>query len=299
MSELDDKIIMGLKAMGFLKNEEKSKKDTIMELRINKPEDGYIAANVQKRTKAFWSDKDQDFYKARSDIVEMQWVDDMFNGLDPIKKADKPALKEQPKEAPEALIPARSQAPTEPGQSTAMTVASASQSNALINHNKTDAVVINNIAIPNEYIVLYKQGNKLVPFIREKGLVFLAGKMGIWSDPRANDPTFPADKLIPAIDHEVIKYPWVENEFGPKGVCIVKGIVRMSNGQVFTEEGTTTPENMNAMQKKYPLENAITRAKARALRDATHCNVCSLEEADIDPKNIIDAEFTVVSQGGQ
>lgn len=203
------------------------------------------------------------------------------------------------KEAPEALIPAKSEASQEPAQNTSMVPAT--QNNVLINHNKTDAIVINEIAVPNEYIVLYKQGQKLVPYIKEKGLEFLAGKMGLWVDPRSRDPSVPVDELKPAIDHEVIKYPWVENEFGPKGVCIVKGIVRLANGQIFTDIGTVTAENSNAMQKKYPLENAITRAKARALRDATHCNVCSLEEADLDPKDgkVIDAEFTIVQKGGE
>jgi hypothetical protein len=224
------------------------------------------------------------------------------------KEADNTSAMQSAKSDSQQLPAIRSELPaTVPVQTqTGMTV---------VNKNAPTAVRVNDIDIPNEYIVWYatRQNGKLVgakPYIVEKGLEYLAGRLGLWTDPRASDPAVPVEQLNGPVGYKVIKYPWTENDMGPKGVCIVEGIVRMANGQVFTDIGTVTPDNTNTMQKKYPLENAITRAKARALRSATQCNICSLEEADIQTSGdkvlvrgavpnqngeIIDAEFTVVN----
>ncbi len=187
-----------------------------------------------------------------------------------------------------------------------------------VNRNKTTAVTVNGIPIPNEHITWYatKQNGKVIgakAYIDEKGLEYLAGRMGLYIDPRSTDPNFPIEKINPAIQVVPVKMPGQENDWGGKNVCIFKAFVRMKDGQVFEEYGTATPENLNTMQKKYPIEMAITRAKARALRSATACNICSMEEASLEVSGdkvlikglpgengqIIDAEwFPIVTSGG-
>lgn len=190
----------------------------------------------------------------------------------------------------------------------------------VMNKNAPTAIRINGFDIPNNHIVWYatRKDGKLVgakPYIDEKGLEGLAGRMGLWVDPRSSDPTFPIENLIPAIKVIPVKMPQTENEWGGKGDVVFKALVRMANGQIFEEYATANSGNLNSMQKKYPIENCITRAKARALRSATACNICSIEEACIETSGdkvlvrgcvpnqngeIIDAEYTAftVSSGG-
>ena len=218
------------------------------------------------------------------------------NGRDESKEAP-PAVQEKAQEAiarakaeskPRgSLPPAVQQAPAQASQPPALVQ---QQKPAIVNHNKFDVIVINEIPIPNQYIVFYSRklaNGKMepVPYIVGEGLEYLAGKMGLWQDPRAMDPEFPADKLIPAISVVPVRLPNEDdNGWGVKGDCVFEAIVRTKEGQVWKNYGTATAKNLNEKQKKYPIEMAVRRAKNRAIRTATNCNICSLEEMDSGPE---------------
>lgn len=188
-----------------------------------------------------------------------------------------------------------------------------------INKNRATALRINGIDIPNDLIYWYgiKKNGVVVdaqPYVGLKCVEYLASKMDIlFVDPRANDPAVPVNQLARGIDFEVVKNPWVENEWGPKGVAVVRGFFRTKDGQVYSDLGTATSENTNGMQKRNLLEQAISRAIVRSGRMATHCNLCSVEEANLEISKdkvlvkgglpnehgeIIDAEFNIISQTG-
>lgn len=212
---------------------------------------------------------------------------------------------------------AKSEPSQEPSQNTALSTTSAGDNKLVvgINKNRQTAVTINGVEIPNEHIFWYgiRKAGKVVnakPYIDIKGLEYLATKMDIlYVDPRSKDPNFPINQLVPAIDIEIVKSPWVDNNLGPKGVALVRGIVRTKSGIIYTDIGSAAPENLNGKQKQFPLEQAIARGRGRALRVATFCSMCSYEEADlkIDGNNvvvkgvpnengeIIDAEFSLIS----
>lgn len=57
-----------------------------------------------------------------------------------------------------------------------------------------------------------------------------------------------------------------------------KAIVEMESGQIFEGYGDATPDNVKGMVAAHMFRMGETRAKARALRDATGSEFCSVEE---------------------
>ena len=96
-------------------------------------------------------------------------------------------------------------------------------------------------------------------FILYKGLLSVAHEMGLKS-----------------IEAEPVEIDWEEGRF------IFKATVKMitSDGleQIFIDYGDCTKHNTNKMIYPAALRMASTRAKARALRDATGIGMTALEE---------------------
>jgi hypothetical protein len=57
-------------------------------------------------------------------------------------------------------------------------------------------------------------------------------------------------------------------------------VATFQDGRVFEESGDATPGNVNARIKPHFARMALTRAKARALRDALNLAMVAVEELD-------------------
>jgi hypothetical protein len=96
-------------------------------------------------------------------------------------------------------------------------------------------------------------------FVQYAGLVDLAHKMGLKS-----------------LRTDLVQIPTADN----KAVCICRAEVEMKDGKVFTGIGDASPANVSPRLVPALIRFAETRAKARALRDATNVGMVALEELD-------------------
>lgn len=76
------------------------------------------------------------------------------------------------------------------------------------------------------------------------------------------------------IDTAIVQIP----NAGNSHVAIVKATVEMNDGRTFSGLGDASPENLERNQRVHALRFAETRAKARALRDATNIGAAALED---------------------
>jgi len=63
-------------------------------------------------------------------------------------------------------------------------------------------------------------------------------------------------------------------------LALAEATAEFSNGKIFSECADATPGNVNAKIRPHFPRMALTRAKARALRDALNISVCSVEELE-------------------
>src|SRR5215470_16581457 len=63
-------------------------------------------------------------------------------------------------------------------------------------------------------------------------------------------------------------------------LALAEATAEFSDGKVFKECADSTPLNVNPKVKQHFPRMALTRAKARALRDALNISVCSVEELE-------------------
>jgi hypothetical protein len=61
-------------------------------------------------------------------------------------------------------------------------------------------------------------------------------------------------------------------------LALAHAVARFTDGRTFEESGDATPDNVNKKVRPHFARMALTRAKARALRDALNINMVSLEE---------------------
>ena len=63
-------------------------------------------------------------------------------------------------------------------------------------------------------------------------------------------------------------------------LALAKATATFADGRTFTEAADATPDNVNAGVRKHFARCALTRAKARCLRDALNVSSCAVEELD-------------------
>jgi hypothetical protein len=63
-------------------------------------------------------------------------------------------------------------------------------------------------------------------------------------------------------------------------LALAEATVEFSDGKTFSECGDATLSNVNPKVKPHFPRMALTRAKARALRDALNISMCSVEELE-------------------
>jgi hypothetical protein len=63
-------------------------------------------------------------------------------------------------------------------------------------------------------------------------------------------------------------------------LALAKATATFADGRTFTEAADATPDNVNAGVRKHFARCALTRAKARCLRDALNISTCAVEELD-------------------
>jgi hypothetical protein len=69
-------------------------------------------------------------------------------------------------------------------------------------------------------------------------------------------------------------------------VCIVRATVEMEGGAIFEGVGDASPANVSANIAPHLIRMAETRAKARALRDATNVGMAAIEELHGDEADL-------------
>jgi hypothetical protein len=133
---------------------------------------------------------------------------------------------------------------------------------------------------PKEFLVQL-QGNM---YITKAGLLWKAKNMGL-RDIRVKNLHWSFDKRQ-------------GGEF-PEGVAVCEATVTMQDGSVYVDTGVAYDGNVKLAEVKKNLDHmASTRAVNRALRLATACGFCSLEETDVagedDDRNVINVTAQVV-----
>jgi hypothetical protein len=63
-------------------------------------------------------------------------------------------------------------------------------------------------------------------------------------------------------------------------LALARATATFADGRTFTEAADATPDNVNAGVRKHFARCALTRAKARCLRDALNISTCAVEELD-------------------
>ena len=84
------------------------------------------------------------------------------------------------------------------------------------------------------------------------------------------------ERGLKAIETQIIQTPCAEND----NVAIARAVVIMAEGETFTEFGDASPRNVARHLLEATIRMALTRAKARALRDAINVGETCLEELD-------------------
>lgn len=99
------------------------------------------------------------------------------------------------------------------------------------------------------------------PFILYTGLLEESHKRGIQS-----------------LEVDIVQFPKAENDF----TCICKATLESKNGEIFTDYGDANPKNISNKILPHLIRIAVTRAKARAMRDFCNIGLCSFEELNPD-----------------
>jgi hypothetical protein len=113
------------------------------------------------------------------------------------------------------------------------------------------ATTARTVTIPREYLTTI-HGKEFVQF---QGLLALAHAQGLLS-----------------LSAELVSVT--------KDLALAKATATFADGRSFSEAADATPDNVNAGVKKHCARCALTRAKARALRDALNISTCAVEELD-------------------
>ncbi len=101
-------------------------------------------------------------------------------------------------------------------------------------------------------------------------------------------------KKLTSLEVEIVQYPTQENE----RTAICKAHAKTAFGESFVDFGDANPTNCNAKVARHLIRMASTRAKARALRDATNIGFTCLEElGDLD--EVIGAEEKGTARDGK
>jgi hypothetical protein len=220
---------------------------------------GILRANTKSKRAVFTTEDDS--YEAYSEVPELAEVQKLLG-----YEIEKPSMGRKLKEAMEkGAAPAKE---TAPAKNLPATVAPASQCKPAI---RKDFIVGAFDNLPETLVM--KMGDK--PYVTKAGLNFVGKKLGI------------------TVKVEPVRYSFEKHQDGMK-IAIFKGIATTEDGREYVDYGIASTENTTQMiVKGGNLDHmASTRASSRALRLATACGYCSVEELPEPPMEVIDAEFT-------
>lgn len=222
---------------------------------------GVLKVNVPKKVVLFQSEDDA--YETYSEVPELAEVQQIVKGT--MGQAMQQAV-EQNKEG--AAQVAKQEAA--PAKATVPAVAVAHSSVPAARKNVSFG--IDWAGLPKEAVI--DMGGK--PYITKAGLSFVGMKAGVRS------------VKVQPIRWSFEKYP------DGQQVAIASATVTMDDGREYQDYGIAHTGNTTAMiVKGGNLDHmASTRASNRALRLATACGYCSIEELPEPPQHVIDAEFT-------
>jgi len=79
-------------------------------------------------------------------------------------------------------------------------------------------------------------------------------------------------------DRGTPREPVTPRGFRETVLAVAHATATFADGRRFTESGDATPENVGAQVRPHFARLALTRAKARCLRDALNIGLCAVEE---------------------
>jgi len=111
--------------------------------------------------------------------------------------------------------------------------------------------------IPAQFLVDSEPNTKgeITQFIKYAGLLWVAHQEGL----------------------QRLEVEWLQNE---EKLSLAKATAVFADGRIFTERGDSTPDNVGPRAKTHWRRVSLTRAKARALRDALGIEYVSQEETE-------------------
>lgn len=130
-----------------------------------------------------------------------------------------------------------------------------------------------NMTVPEEFITTLQKKD----FITYTGLLHMGHKIGIKS-----------------IVTDLMQIPSAENG----NVAIAKAIITTNDDEVFIEFGDAGPNSVNKMIAPHIIRMALTRAKARALRDLCNIGMTSAEEMGGEDNDVRDNSRPKQPKGG-
>ncbi len=224
---------------------------------------GKIKVNPGRHYACFHEDAADDDFENRSDVPELAEVQALVG-----MNTERPSMGQKLKEAMDNKSAGASVAKQNTPAGSNLPQAAAGQGKPAL---KKDFVVGAFDGLPETMVM--KMGDK--PYVTKAGLNFVAKKLGI------------------TVKVEPVRYSFEKRPDGQK-IAIFKGIATTADGREYVDYGIASMENTTSMiVKGGNLDHmASTRASNRALRLATACGYCSVEELPEPPQNVIDAEFS-------
>lgn len=121
-----------------------------------------------------------------------------------------------------------------------------------------------------------------------------AGASPVEAAPQLPAPTIPREFILSIHGKEFVQYAGLLAMAHTQGLtklearfisvgdtrALAEATATFADGRSFSEAADATPENVNKGVKAHYARCALTRAKARCLRDALNISMCSVEELD-------------------
>jgi hypothetical protein len=132
--------------------------------------------------------------------------------------------------------------------------------------------------LPEQFVMKMGPKGQEKPYILKAGLLFLAKKNG-----------------VKEIKVKPVHWSFQQGKDDPlAGVAVAEATVVLGDGTVYSDFGVASKDNTNKMIHANLDHMASTRASNRALRLATACGMCSVEELPDAPPEVLEAEARVV-----
>lgn len=247
--------------------------------KINEPKQGNIKVNVNKRVAMFQTEDDA--FETYDEVPELAEVQALLNPAKTIEQANAEAHEKYGKRSEEdyekqsigQAMKERMGAPAKDSPSSpARNLPGVPAKQGSHVAKKNISFGIDWQGLPKEAVI--DMGGK--PYITKAGLSFVGMKLG-----------------VKTVRVEPVRWSFEKQPDGQQ-IAIARATVTMDDGREYVDYGIAHKDNCTSMiSQGGNLDHmASTRASNRALRLATACGYCSVEELPEPPQDVIDAEFS-------